>query len=136
MLFFFHVLTLKKCNPGTLVSMKHNVKASSTNVRATKQDTKDIRTRIIKLENYIAHIMEVLRDLSNHIKVKCTNIFASTWFCKMALILNSLLNYFLQKCVSAININLPLPIYLHSRRRVLTSLTTFLSKMMRGWRHF
>ena len=49
--------------------MKQNGRTSGSNVRAAKQDTKDIRTRVIKMESLMYHFNEGMTNLTNYVKV-------------------------------------------------------------------
>lgn len=53
----------------TLVSVKHNGRGQSNNIRSIKQDTKDIRSGMLNLESQVKHFNGGMNDLTNYVKV-------------------------------------------------------------------
>ena len=54
--------------------MKQNIRASYTNVRALKQDTKDIKGSVVRIESQMSHFNGGMINLANHVKVD-NNLF-------------------------------------------------------------
>lgn len=54
---------------GTLLSMKQNDRAHGTTIRAVKQETKEIRSGVIKIENHMSHYNGGMDALTNYVKV-------------------------------------------------------------------
>lgn len=57
--------------------MKQNVRASSNTIRSVKQDTQEIRSSIVRIENHMDHYNVGMNNLINHVKVY-TIVF---WHC-------------------------------------------------------
>lgn len=55
--------------PVTLISVKHNGRGQSNNIRSVKQDTKDIRSSVLNLESHVKHFNGGMNDLTNYVKV-------------------------------------------------------------------
>lgn len=71
--FYAKHLPVKKPSSGTLMSVKYNCRGHGINIRSVKQDTKEIRTTVLKLENHMSHYNEGMMHLTNYVKV-------NTWF--------------------------------------------------------
>lgn len=53
--------------------MKKNMRGSGNNVRAVKQETREIKDSVIKIERHMFYFNDGMSNLTNYVKVKIVN---------------------------------------------------------------
>lgn len=71
--------------------MKVNVKGSVNTIRSVKQETKEIKESVVKIENHMMHYNTGMLTLTNYVKVNLRRSFKALFFDGMNI--NRKMNY-------------------------------------------